>query len=108
MLDTNTLTSATLRPSMRSTASTTLSCTRSATSRRMAVAVTVRNTSRWILRWGSSTTRTPRCAVSRLIQSPKCLALASSRPETPSISRAAIDAMLAMTSLATRTLPGGT
>src|SRR5256884_4332199 len=107
MLETKTFTSATSSPSIRWTASITLSWTRSATSRRTAVESTVRKTSRWILRSPSSTTRTPRCAVSRLIQSPKWRALASSRPMTPSSSRAAIPAMLAITSLATRTLPGG-
>src|SRR5262249_38796791 len=71
MLETKTLTSATSRPSIRWTASMTLSCTLSATSRRTASASTVRNTSRWILCSASRTTRTPRCAVSRLIQSPK-------------------------------------
>src|SRR5919198_3852197 len=107
MLETKTLTSATSSPSMRSTASTTLSCTRSATSRRAAVALAVRNTARWIWRCPSTETRTPRWAVSRLIQSPKCRALASSRPATPSISRAAMLAMLPITSLATRTVPMG-
>src|SRR5947209_5162572 len=107
MLETKTFTSATSSASIRCTTSITLSWTRSATSRRTDVASTVRKTSRWIFRSGSSSTRTPRWAVSRLIQSPKCRALASSSAVTPSTSRAAMPAMLAMTSLATRTLPAG-
>src|SRR5579859_3248426 len=63
------------------------------------------NTSRWIERSASTCTRTPRWAVWRLTQSPKCRAAASSMPATPSTSHAASAAMLAMTSLATRTAP---
>src|SRR5579859_5209034 len=63
------------------------------------------NTSRWIERSASTCTRTPRWAVWRLTQSPKCRAAASSMPATPSTSHAARAAMLAMTSLATRTAP---
>src|SRR5712691_974575 len=63
------------------------------------------NTSRWIARSASTCTRTPRCAVWRLTQSPKCRAAASSMPATPSTSHAARAAMLAITSLATRTAP---
>src|SRR5215472_14282894 len=107
MLETKTFTSATSSASIRLTTSITLSCTRSATSRSIDVASTVRKTSRWICRSVSSSTRTPRCAVSRLIQSPKCRAPASSSAATPSTSRAAMPAMLAITSLATRTLPAG-
>src|SRR2546423_75884 len=107
MLETKTSTSATSSPSIRSTASITLSWTFSATSRSTASAPAVTNSSRWIFRSVSSTTLTPRWAVSRFRKSPKWRAFASSSPATPSISRAAMAAMLAITSLATRTVPAG-
>src|ERR1700694_437862 len=56
-------------------------------------------------RSASTCTRPPRCAVCRRTQSPKWRAAVSSMPATPSTSHAASAAMLAMTSLATRTLP---
>src|SRR6266446_145309 len=105
MLETKTLTSPTSSPSMRSVASTTLPWTALATSASFASESTVMNTSRWMDRSASTITRTPRWAVCRRTQSPKCRAECSSMPETPSISHAASAAMLAMTSLATRTAP---
>src|SRR6267378_4570315 len=105
MLETKTLTSPTSRPSIRSVASTTLAWTALATSASFASESTVMKTSRWMDRSASTCTRTPRCAVWRRTQSPKWRAAASSIPETPSISHAARAAMLAMTSLATRTAP---
>src|SRR5216684_3953080 len=105
MLETKTLTSPTSSPSIRSVASTTFPCTALATSASFASESTVMKTSRWMDRSASTCTRTPRWAVWRRTQSPKCRAAASSMPETPSISHAASAAMLAMTSLATRTEP---
>src|SRR5437660_10961296 len=105
MLETKTLTSPTSRPSIRSVASTTLAWTALATSASFASESTVMNTSRWMDRSASTWTRTPRWAVCRRTQSPKCRAAVSSIPATPSISQAASAAMLAMTSLATLTAP---
>jgi len=88
-----------------SVASTTFDCTDAATSASFASESTVMNTSRWIDRSPSMCTRTPRCAAWRRTQSPKWRAAASSISSTPSTSHAARAAMLAITSLATRTAP---